>query len=130
MTQKSTQKHYIQPKKPRQEFNNRFGRHRNRFLSPRNKRSRYDSPDRRSESRERSTSRGYSGSGNCQDPRETRTDADRNYNGFEIRNEPRGRGRRAYRGRDLNQEIRGYSYQDRDQPHQERYREAQKYNPY
>ncbi|KAA6379879.1 MAG: hypothetical protein EZS28_024595 [Streblomastix strix] len=45
----------LQPAKTtRQEFRNRFGRHRNRSLSSHNKRLRYDSPDRRCESRERS----------------------------------------------------------------------------
>ncbi|KAA6375058.1 MAG: hypothetical protein EZS28_029415 [Streblomastix strix] len=86
-------------KTTRQEFRNRFGRHRNRSLSPHSKRSRYDSPDRRSQSRERSGSRGYSRSRDYEDPRETRTDADKNYNGFETRNESRSRGRGTYRRR-------------------------------
>ncbi|KAA6360816.1 MAG: hypothetical protein EZS28_043657, partial [Streblomastix strix] len=63
-------------------------------------------------------------------PRETRTDADKNYNGFETRNESRGRGRGSYRGRGYSYQGRGQSYQDRDQSNQERYKEAQKYNPY
>ncbi|KAA6367145.1 MAG: hypothetical protein EZS28_037327 [Streblomastix strix] len=51
----------LQPTKTaRHEFRNRFRRFMNRFLSPRNKRSRYDSPDRGNESRERSGSRCYS----------------------------------------------------------------------
>ncbi|KAA6377361.1 MAG: hypothetical protein EZS28_027111, partial [Streblomastix strix] len=121
----------LQPAKiTRQEFRNRFGRHRNRSLSPHNKRSKYDSPDRRSESRERSGSRGYSRSRDYEGPRETRTDANRNYNGFETRNESGGRGRGTYRGRGYSYQGRGQSYQDRDQSNQERYREAQKYNPY
>ncbi|KAA6374060.1 MAG: hypothetical protein EZS28_030415 [Streblomastix strix] len=89
----------LQPAKTtRREFRNKFGRHRNRSLSPHNKRSRYDSPDRRSESRERSGSRGYSRSRDYESSREA---ADKGYNGFETRNESR-----------------------------ERYKEAQKYNPY
>ncbi|KAA6354151.1 MAG: hypothetical protein EZS28_050322 [Streblomastix strix] len=45
----------LQPSKTtRREFRNKFGRNRNRSLSPHSKRSRYDSPDRGSESRERS----------------------------------------------------------------------------
>ncbi|KAA6372185.1 MAG: hypothetical protein EZS28_032288, partial [Streblomastix strix] len=84
----------LQPTKAtRQEFRNRFGRFRNRSLSPHYKRSRYDSSNRGNESRERSGSRGYSISREYQGLRETRTDADRNFNGFESRNEPRGRGR-------------------------------------
>ncbi|KAA6361364.1 MAG: hypothetical protein EZS28_043109 [Streblomastix strix] len=44
----------LQPTKTaRQEFRSRFGRYRNRSLSPHNKISRYDSPDRGNESRER-----------------------------------------------------------------------------
>ncbi|KAA6401857.1 MAG: hypothetical protein EZS28_002618 [Streblomastix strix] len=121
----------LQPAKTtRREFRNRFGGHRNRSLSPHSKRSRYDSPDRRSESRERSGSRGYSRSRDYENPRETRTDADKMYNGFETRNESRGRGRGTYRGRGYSYQGRGQSYQDRDQSNQERYREAQKYNPY
>ncbi|KAA6369844.1 MAG: hypothetical protein EZS28_034628 [Streblomastix strix] len=107
----------------RQEFKIRFIRHRNRSLSQRNRRSRYDSPNRRSESRERSGSRSYSRPREYQGPRE-------NQNGFEIRGEPRGRGRGAYRERESNYQGRGQNYQDRDQSNQERYREAQKYNPY
>ncbi|KAA6375313.1 MAG: hypothetical protein EZS28_029162 [Streblomastix strix] len=84
-------------KTTRQEFRNSFGRHRNRFLSPRNKRSRYDSPDRRSESRDRSGSRGYSISRDYQGSRERKMDIDRNQNRFETRNEPRGRCRGAFR---------------------------------
>ncbi|KAA6347348.1 MAG: hypothetical protein EZS28_052036, partial [Streblomastix strix] len=99
-------------------------------LSPHSKRSRYDSPDRRSESRERSGSRGYSRSRDYDSPRETRTEADKNFNGFETRNESRGRSRGAYRGRGYSYQGRGQNYQDRDQSNQERYKEAQKYNPY
>ncbi|KAA6367431.1 MAG: hypothetical protein EZS28_037043, partial [Streblomastix strix] len=115
----------LQPVKiTRQEFRNRFVRHRNRSISPHSKISRYDSPDRGNESRDRSGSRGYSSSREYQSSRETRTDADRNYNGFETRNESRGRGRVTHTGR-------GYNYQGRGQNYQEqRYREAQKYNPY
>ncbi|KAA6362168.1 MAG: hypothetical protein EZS28_042305, partial [Streblomastix strix] len=121
----------LQPTKTtRREFRNKFGRHRNRSLSPHSKRSRYDSPDRRSESRERSGSRGYSRSRDYEGPRETRTDVDKNYNGFENRDESRGRGRGTYRGRGYSYQGRGQNYQDRDQSNQERYREAQKYNPY
>ncbi|KAA6402915.1 MAG: hypothetical protein EZS28_001556 [Streblomastix strix] len=113
-----------------QEFKTRFGRHRNRSLSPHSKRSRYDPPDRRSESRERSGSRSYSRSTDYQSPRETRMDVDRNHNGFETRNESRGRGRGSYRGRGYSYQGRIQSYQDRDQSNQEeRYREAQKYDP-
>ncbi|KAA6358179.1 MAG: hypothetical protein EZS28_046294, partial [Streblomastix strix] len=115
----------LQPAKTtRQEFRNRFGRHRNRSLSPHNKRSRYDSPDRRSESRERSGSRSYSKSREYQSPRETRTDADRNYNGFETRNESRCSGRGTYRGKGYNYQGRGQNYQE------ERYREAQRTHQY
>ncbi|KAA6385562.1 MAG: hypothetical protein EZS28_018914 [Streblomastix strix] len=114
----------LQPAKTsRQEFRNRFGRQRNRSLSPRNKRSRYDSPDRKSESRQRSGSRGYSRLRDYQGPRE-------NQNGFETIGEQRGRGRGAYRGRKSNYQGRRQNYQDRDQSIQERYRKAQKYNPY
>ncbi|KAA6399250.1 MAG: hypothetical protein EZS28_005224 [Streblomastix strix] len=91
---------------------------------------RYDLFDRRSESRQRSGSKGYSRSRDYQSSRETRTEADRNYNRFEPRNEPRGRGRATFRGRDQNYQGREQSYQDRDQPYLERYREAQQYNPY
>ncbi|KAA6358287.1 MAG: hypothetical protein EZS28_046186, partial [Streblomastix strix] len=111
----------------RQEFRNRFGRYRNRSLSPHNKRSRYDSPDRRIESRERQRSRGYSKLRYYQDSGET---ADKSYNGLETRNESRGRGRGTYRGRGYNYQGKRSNYQDRDQFNQERYREAQKYNPY
>ncbi|KAA6394565.1 MAG: hypothetical protein EZS28_009913 [Streblomastix strix] len=115
----------LQPTKTkRQEFKNRFGRYRNRSLSPHNKRSRYDSPDRGNESRESSGSRSYQKSREYQSSRETRTDADRNYNGFETRNESRGRGRGTYRGRGNNYQGRGQNYQE------ERYRETQKFNPY
>ncbi|KAA6374882.1 MAG: hypothetical protein EZS28_029592 [Streblomastix strix] len=118
----------LQPAKTtRREFRNKFGRHRNRSLSPHSKRSRYDSPDRRSESRERSGSRGYSRSRDYESPREA---ADKGYNGFETRNESRGRGRGTYRGRGYSYQGRGQGYQDRDQSNQERYKGAQKYNPY
>ncbi|KAA6365685.1 MAG: hypothetical protein EZS28_038789, partial [Streblomastix strix] len=121
----------LQPAKTtRHEFRNRFGRQRNMFISPHNKRSRYDSPDRRSQSRERSRSRGYSRPRDYEGPREIRTDADRNHNGFETRNESRGRARGTFRGRGYSYQRRGQSYQDGDQSNQERYREAQKYNPY
>ncbi|KAA6366109.1 MAG: hypothetical protein EZS28_038366 [Streblomastix strix] len=91
----------LQPAKTtRQEFRNRFRRPRNMTLSPRNKKSRYDSPDRRRESRERSGSSGYSRLSDYQDPRETRNDVDSNWNEFETRGEPRGRGRGAYIGRE------------------------------
>ncbi|KAA6390572.1 MAG: hypothetical protein EZS28_013904 [Streblomastix strix] len=60
----------LQPAKTtRQEFRNRFGRHRNRSLSLHNKRSRYDYPDRGGESRERSGSRSYSKPREYQSPR-------------------------------------------------------------
>ncbi|KAA6360071.1 MAG: hypothetical protein EZS28_044402, partial [Streblomastix strix] len=121
----------LQPTKTtRQEFRNRFERYRNRSLSPHNKRSKYDSPDRRNESRERSGQRGYSSSRDYQGPRKTRIDVDRKYNGYETRNESRGRGRGTYRGRGYNYYGKGQNYQIRDQLNQERYREAQKYNPY
>ncbi|KAA6401185.1 MAG: hypothetical protein EZS28_003291 [Streblomastix strix] len=43
----------LQPAKTsRQEFRNRFGRHKSKSISPRNKRSRYDSTDRRCQSRQ------------------------------------------------------------------------------
>ncbi|KAA6393830.1 MAG: hypothetical protein EZS28_010643 [Streblomastix strix] len=93
----------LQPAKTtRQQFRNKFGRHRNRSLSPHRQRSRYDFPDRRSESRERSGSRSYSRSREYQSPRETRTEADRNYNRFEPRNELRGRGPGVHRGGEHN----------------------------
>ncbi|KAA6368286.1 MAG: hypothetical protein EZS28_036186, partial [Streblomastix strix] len=118
----------LQPTKTtRREFRNKFGRNRNRSLSPHSKRSRYDSPDRGSESRERSASRSYSRSREHQTSRET---ADKGYNGIETRNEQRGRGRGTYRGRGFNYYGKGPNYQDRDQFNQNRYREAQKYNPY
>ncbi|KAA6390379.1 MAG: hypothetical protein EZS28_014097, partial [Streblomastix strix] len=121
----------LQPAKTtRQEFRNRFGRHRNRSLPPYNKRSRYDSPDRRSESRERTGSRSYSKSREYYSPRETRTEADRNYNGFETITESRSRGRGTYRGLGYNYQGRSKGYQDKDQSNSERYREALKYNPY
>ncbi|KAA6389601.1 MAG: hypothetical protein EZS28_014870 [Streblomastix strix] len=84
----------------------------------------------RQEFRKRSGSRGYSRSRDYEGPRETRTDADKNYNGFETRNESSGRSRGTYRGRGYSYQGRGRSYQDRDQSNQDRYREAQKYNPY
>ncbi|KAA6369964.1 MAG: hypothetical protein EZS28_034509 [Streblomastix strix] len=106
-------------KTTRRKFGNRFGRHRNRSLSPHNKRSRYDSPDRGGESRERSGSRSYSKPREYQSPR---VDTDRNYNGFETRKDSRGRGRGIYKRK-------GYNYQGRGQNYQEdRYREAQRYN--
>ncbi|KAA6397312.1 MAG: hypothetical protein EZS28_007156 [Streblomastix strix] len=78
----------LQPTKAtRQEFRNRIRRYRNWSLSPHNKRSRYDSPDRRSESKERSGSRSLSRSRDYQGPRETTIDVDRNQNGFYTRNE-------------------------------------------
>ncbi|KAA6343464.1 MAG: hypothetical protein EZS28_052309, partial [Streblomastix strix] len=118
----------LQPSKTtRRELRNKFGRNRNRSLSPHSKRSRYDSPDRDNESRERSRSRSYSRSKEHQNARET---TDKGYNGFEIRNEQRGRGRGTYRGRGYNYQGRGQSYQDREQWNQERYREAQKYKLY
>ncbi|KAA6357334.1 MAG: hypothetical protein EZS28_047139, partial [Streblomastix strix] len=76
----------LQPAKTAiQEFRNRFGRYRNRSLSPCNKRSRYESPYRRSQSREQSGSRGYSRSRDDQGLRETRRVINRNLNGFETR---------------------------------------------
>ncbi|KAA6358612.1 MAG: hypothetical protein EZS28_045861, partial [Streblomastix strix] len=100
----------LQPTKTtRREFRNKFGRNRNRSLSPLSKRSRYDSPDRGSESRERSGSRSYSRSRQHQSSRET---ADKGYNGFETRNEQRGRGRGTYRGRGYNYQGKGSNYQD------------------
>ncbi|KAA6385029.1 MAG: hypothetical protein EZS28_019446, partial [Streblomastix strix] len=116
-------------KTTRQQFRNRFGRQKNRSLSSHNKRSRYDSPDRKSESSEGSGSKGYSRSRDYEGPRETRTDVDKNYKGFENRDESRGRGRGTYRGRGYSYQGRGQSYQDRDQSNQERCREAQCYYP-
>ncbi|KAA6400591.1 MAG: hypothetical protein EZS28_003886 [Streblomastix strix] len=81
----------LQPTKTTiQEFRNRLGRYRNRSLLQHNKRSRYDSPVMGSESRERTGSRSYSRSREYQSSRET---ADKSYNGFETRNDSRGRGR-------------------------------------
>ncbi|KAA6363794.1 MAG: hypothetical protein EZS28_040679, partial [Streblomastix strix] len=118
----------LQPTKTtRREFRNKFGRNRNRSLSPHSKRQRQDSPDRRSESRERAGSRSYSRPREFQSSRET---TDKSYNGFETRNESRGRGRGTYRGRGYNYQGKGSNYQDRDQLNQERYRDAQKYNPH
>ncbi|KAA6358376.1 MAG: hypothetical protein EZS28_046097, partial [Streblomastix strix] len=114
----------------KQEFGNGFGRHRDRSLSSRSKILRYDFFDRRSESRERSGSKGYSRPREYQGPRETRMDIDRNHNRFVTRNESRGRGRGTYRGKDYSYQGRGQNYQYRDQLNQERYREAQKFNPY
>ncbi|KAA6371489.1 MAG: hypothetical protein EZS28_032985 [Streblomastix strix] len=121
----------LQPAKTtRQEFRNRIGKHRNRSLSLRIKKSRYESSYRRSESRERSGSRCYSRQRDHQGPRETKMDIDRIQNGFETKCEPGGGGCRAFRGRYSNYQGRGYSYQDRNQPYLERYRDAYKYNPY
>ncbi|KAA6370094.1 MAG: hypothetical protein EZS28_034380, partial [Streblomastix strix] len=118
----------LQPSKTtRREFRNKFGRNRNRSLTPHSKRSRYNSPDRDNESRERSRSRSYSRSKEHQSTRET---ADKSYNGFETRNEQRGRSRGTYRGRGYNYQGKCSNYQDSDQFNQDRYREAQKYNPY
>ncbi|KAA6402055.1 MAG: hypothetical protein EZS28_002420 [Streblomastix strix] len=58
----------IQPaKSTRQEFRNRFGKYRNRSLSPYSMRARYDSPERRSESTQRSRLRDYSRSRDYQE---------------------------------------------------------------
>ncbi|KAA6377502.1 MAG: hypothetical protein EZS28_026972, partial [Streblomastix strix] len=67
----------LQPSKTtRQEFRNRFGRYRNRPLSLNNKRSRYDSPDRGSESKQSVGSRSYSRPREYQGPGETTIDVD------------------------------------------------------
>ncbi|KAA6378447.1 MAG: hypothetical protein EZS28_026027, partial [Streblomastix strix] len=80
-----------QAKTTRQEFKNSFRKHRNRSLSSYSKKLRYASHDRRSQSRDRTGSRGYSRSRDYQISRGTRIDIDRNWNEYEYKGEPRGR---------------------------------------
>ncbi|KAA6334622.1 MAG: hypothetical protein EZS28_053046, partial [Streblomastix strix] len=61
---------------------------------------------------------------------ETRMDIDRNQNGYETRGEPRGGGQGAFRRKESNYQRRVQSCQDGEKPYQERYRNAQRYNPY
>ncbi|KAA6396345.1 MAG: hypothetical protein EZS28_008130 [Streblomastix strix] len=85
---------------------------------------------KKDESGERSGSRDYSRPSDYESPREIRIDIDRNQHGYESRGDSRCRGRGTFIGRDYNYQRIEQINQDRDQSNQERYREAQKYNPY